>query len=148
MTVTAVLREAAPGDRAPILELLAAGSLPTADLADADWRDFIVAIDGGRLVGVVGCERHGDVGLLRSLAVAPGRRDQGLGGTLVDAVEARAADERLRSLWLLTTSAARFFAARGYQHVDRRAAPTPLARSSQFTDACPATAACMFKPMA
>jgi amino-acid N-acetyltransferase len=148
MLITAVLHEAAAEDLPSILALLAQAGLPTSDLAPGALEDFIVALDGGQVVGTVGLERHGDHGLLRSLVVAPGWRDQGLGRALVEAIEARAITAGLQSLTLLTQTAAPFFAARQYTAIDRAHAPAPVRSSREFTTLCPAASACLTKTLA
>jgi amino-acid N-acetyltransferase len=133
---------------ADVESLLAGADLPTADLAlRRDLRLFGVR-QADRLVGVIGVERHGDTGLLRSLAVAPDHRGAGLGASLVSHAEAWAAAHGIRALYLLTTTAAEFFASRGYQPVPRAGAPLAIAETPQFSELCPASSAFMRKSLA
>lgn len=90
-------------------------------------------------------EPYGGAGLLRSLAVAPEARGRGLGVRLVDAAEARARADGLGALYLLTTTAAPFFEARGYALVDRTEVPEPVRQSAEFASVCPSTAASLGK---
>jgi amino-acid N-acetyltransferase len=46
-------------------------------------------------------------------------------------------------LFLLTTTAAPFFARRGFAPVKRSTAPEAMTKSPQFASLCPSTAACM-----
>jgi len=138
------LRPARNDERGQIAALLAAAQLPVADL-DTSGIEFIVAVEGGAVVGSVGLETHGSSGLLRSLCVGESRRGTGLGGTLVDAIEARAGERRLDQLVLLTTTAREFFARRGYSIIARDSAPEPVRRSAEFRSLCPASSACMTK---
>ena len=48
-------------------------------------------------------------------------------------------------LVLLTTTAAPFFAKRGYTVIERRDAPAPVQHSAEFATICPASATCMLK---
>lgn len=148
MLISAVLHEAAAEDLPSIMALLAQAGLSTSDLAPGALDDFIVALDGGEVIGAVGLERHGGHGLLRSLVVAPGWHGQGLGRALVEAIEARAVAAGLQSLTLLTQTAAPFFAARRYAAIDRAQAPAPVRSSREFTTLCPATSACLTKALA
>jgi amino-acid N-acetyltransferase len=100
---------------------------------------------GGRLAGVVGLEIYGHSGLLRSLAVAPSERGAGLGHALVERAEQRAARRGVRDLYLLTTSAAEFFARLGYVATARSGAPASIAATRQFAGLCPAAATFMTK---
>jgi amino-acid N-acetyltransferase len=147
MVVTAALRAATPADRASVLALLAGAGLPTADISDDGLRDFVVALDSGTAIGAIGLERYGEHGLLRSLVLAPDWRQRGLGAALVDAIEARARALGLRSLTLLTETAAPFFAARGYATAPRGQAPAAVQASHEFTTLCPASSTCMRKTL-
>jgi amino-acid N-acetyltransferase len=136
------VRPATPADAPALFALLADARLPTADV-DCAAQDFLLAFADGRLVGSVGLERRGADGLLRSLAVVPELRHRGLGGRLHDQMVTHAALRGVRTLYLLTTTAERFFAARAFERVDRAAFPEALRATPQFTALCPATAACM-----
>ncbi|MFN7980049.1 MAG: arsenic resistance N-acetyltransferase ArsN2 [Vicinamibacterales bacterium] len=116
--------------------LLGAHGLPVEDITAAMLPDFAVASRDGEPCGVVGLQRDGDVALLRSLAVVHRARGQGLGATLVGLAEARAADAGVRSLYLLTTDAANFFARLGYAPVARADAPEPIRATAQFSSIC------------
>jgi amino-acid N-acetyltransferase len=132
-----------PECREEVAQLLAANLLPVSDLTDriqllGMWRD-------SRLVGVIGLEPYGDVGLLRSLAVDASLRGTGLGGRLVDRLESLASSEGIGSLYLLTTTAESFFHKRGYGCVPRESAPPAIQATSQFSSICPASSAFMCK---
>ena len=145
MVINAALRAAMPADLARIVALLEQARLPAADLTCDGIRDFIVAREAGEIIGVAGLERHGEHGLLRSLAVAPDWRGHGLGAALVEAVEAKARGLGVRSLTLLTGTAAPFFAACGYEEITRRDAPATVQASTEFTELCPTSSTCMHK---
>ena len=142
------IRPCPPAAGHAVLHLLSAAGLPTADLAPDRLDGFIVATDGGTLLGAAALEIHGESGLLRSVAVAPGERSRGIGGRLVDHLEGAAARRGLRDLYLLTTTAAEWFARRGWERIDRAAAPAPVAASMEFAALCPSSAVCMRKVVA
>lgn len=133
-------------DRPLIRSLLAEARLPVEDLDQArDLTFLVVRDDTGRPVGAIGLERHGDVGLLRSLVVSPARRRHGLGRTLVRALEEHAQATRVAQLVLLTETAEGFFRRLGYAVIDRDAAPSAVAGTAEFRALCPSTAVCMTK---
>ena len=140
------IAEATAADRAAIGALLAANALPTDDIATAPLR-FLVAREDDALVGVVGLERHGEAALLRSLAVRADRRGHGLGDALLRAAERAARRGGIGELVLLTTTAAPFFAARGYRPIDREAVPAALRDSAEVRSLCPASATVMRKAL-
>jgi len=131
-------------DRLPAIRaLLEASQLPVADLTPSALPRFFGIEQEGALAGVIGLERHGHAGLLRSLAVTPGQRGTGLGGALVAHLERAAAREGITELWLLTTTAESFFRKLGYDVGVRSAAPERIQQSREFHDICPSTAVCM-----
>lgn len=140
------LRLHRPDDRDAVRSLLADAGLPVDDLDHANVQ-FIVAIDEGVIVGVVGIESFERAGLLRSLAVRPGLRESGIGGRLVDALEAFARERGIDRLLLLTQTAAPFFGKRGYRVIDRNDAPDDVCASAQFRSLCPQSATCMAKQL-
>lgn len=148
MTGSAPAAEPArPGDLAEIRALLQGERLPQEDLTAAHLEHFVVLRDGAAIAAVAGFERHGRHGLLRSVAVAPALRERGLGAALVEAIETQARALQLEALYLLTTTAAEFFARRGYRRIERGAAPQPVQASREFSALCPSTATCMVKAL-
>lgn len=136
---------AVSADLPAILSLLSSSGLPIADVKPDSHPEFLITRDNGRVVGVVGLERFGGVGLLRSLAVTPELRRHGLGLALTRALEERAATTGITSLVLLTETARDFFQRHGYQVIARQAAPASVQASSEFRTLCPDSAVCMTK---
>ena len=133
-------------DGAEVRALLEGCQLPVADLAVA--RPVLLGLrDGEGLRGVVGVELLGSVGLLRSLAVRPDQRGAGLGQRLTDAAEAWAALRGIRQLFLLTTTAAPFFARRGYVVIDRALVPAEIRTTTEFAGVCPSSAVVMHRQL-
>ena len=139
------IQPAAPRHFEAVRQLLAASDLPDEDLTPSHLEHFFVAQDGNTLVGVVGAELYGDAGLLRSLAVAPTHRRDGVGTRLTDAIEQYARRMGASALYLLTTTAAEYFERRGYQRVERDAVPRPIQATDEAARLCPSSAICMRK---
>ncbi len=142
-------RQADARDLPELVALLAECALPFGDLTETHLREFLVCRDGGRdsgrLVATAGLELCDDAVLLRSLAVAATHRGRGLATRLVDTLERRARAKRLRVMFLLTTTAPGFFAARGFRPVERQLVPAAIAATTEFRSLCPASALCMRK---
>lgn len=136
------VRPATPGDWPSIERLLLARGLPT-DGARAQLGGFVVAEERATVVGCIGVERYGAVGLLRSLAVAEETAGQGVGTALVRALLDSAPRLGLEELYLLTTTAADYFPRFGFSVVDRSALPGVLETSAELRGACPASAVAM-----
>lgn len=97
------------------------------------------------MIGTVGLEVLGEAALLRSLAVSPDHRCKGVAEELVRAIESDAKSRRVETLYLLTLTAADFFARKGYRRTDRQQAPAALQDTTEFKSVCPASAVCMKK---
>lgn len=136
------IRSAQPRDREPVRRLLERAELPTAEV-DRWFSHYVVAESDGEVVGVAGLEVHGSDGILRSVVVAEPWRSVGLGDRLVGTVLACARDREIERLWLLTTTAAEYFARHGFQRTQRDEAPLRVRKSVEFCEACPDSAVAM-----
>lgn len=138
-----VIEPARDTDAPAIAALLRAAALPHEDFAP-HLAHFLVAREAnGAIVGAVGAEVCGADALLRSLIVAPEHRGAGLGGALLEKLEAAAGGWGVRRWWLLTTTAPRFFAARGFVPAERASAPAAIRATGQFNGGCCCSAACL-----
>jgi amino-acid N-acetyltransferase len=126
-------------DLADVLALLQRCSLLETGVREA-IADFWVARSGGQLLGCAGLETYGDRGLLRSVAVEAAARGSGLGSRLVERTAAMAREKGVRELFLLTTTAPRFFTRCGFEAIPRDAVPQAVAESWEFREGCPQTA--------
>jgi ubiquinone/menaquinone biosynthesis C-methylase UbiE/N-acetylglutamate synthase-like GNAT family acetyltransferase len=137
------LRPAVAGERDIVERLLSDAGLPTAGVADQFEDGFVMAESENELVGAAGLETYGAYGLLRSVVVRPELRGRGVGEMLVvDRVE-RARSRGLQSVYLLTTTAAPFFARLGFSTISRERVPDSIAGSAEFAEICPSTATAM-----
>ena len=144
--MTTAIRMAAPGDFAGVVRLLEAADLPTAGIQPS-LPDFLVAEEGGRVVGAVGLEVFGDCALLRSAVVDAGRRGSGLGIDLVESLLRRAGTRGVREIYLLTTTAEHFFPRFGFVRISRGDVAAAVRASEEFRGACPDSAIAMRKVM-
>ena len=126
------------------LALLREAKLPEQGVAE-HFANFLVVRDDGRVAGVCGLEVHGRYGLLRSLAVDARYRGDGLGAALVEDALVRARDLGVTEVYLLTTTAERFFARAGYERVARESAPREIQETQEFSTLCPTTSTVMRK---
>jgi len=144
--VSTTIRLAAPGDFSGVVRLLQASDLPTAGL-EPSLPDFLVAEERGRLVGAVGLEVYGDCALLRSAVVDPGRRGSGVGRDLVERLLQRARIRGVREVYLLTTTAERYFPRFGFVPIARAQVASAVHASEEFRGACPDSAVAMRRVM-
>lgn len=140
------LRPAAADDLDDVAALLAVNDLPHEDVHDGDG-EFYLAVDDGTLVGVAGLEQCGEDALLRSVVVRERLRGCGYGSALVAAIDDRARERGTERLYLLTTTAARFFADEGFQRVTRTEVPEAVRSTTEFAELCPDSATAMVREL-
>ena len=131
-------------DEEVIKNLLVEAGLPHQDVTH-HLNHFLIAKSHDALVGVVGLEPHGEFGLLRSLAVASSYRGKGIGKMLYERILANAHLRGIKEIYLLTTTAERFFSRLGFDKVNRNRLPKPIQMTEEFQTLCPSSAVCMVK---
>jgi amino-acid N-acetyltransferase len=136
------IRPGSPREFGAVKRLLLANRLPVEGVPDS-LQHFLVAFDGQKVVGAVGLEVFGDYALLRSAVVGESARGTGLGAQLVEGALAKARVLRLSGVYLLTTTAEKYFPRFGFSAVPRDTAPKEILASAEFNGACPATAVLM-----
>ena len=125
--------------------LLREAQLPTSDLTAAHLEHFIGCGSAEALDGVVGLELYPPHALLRSLAVASAKRGDGIGQALLAEAEGYARARGAKEIYLLTTTAERFFQRAGYERVLRDTAPKAIRATQEFSSICPVDSAFMCK---
>lgn len=142
--MTAIDTEPNPPLRAAVALLDAAG-LPSSDLTEALLEHFLFSGPRDAPTGLVGLELYDRAALLRSLAVAPSAQRSGLGSALLAQAEGYAYAQGVRSLYLLTTTAERFFVGRGYCLASRESCPDAIRSTAEFASFCPSSSALLVK---
>jgi N-acetylglutamate synthase-like GNAT family acetyltransferase len=101
--------KASPDCLPEILEILTAADLPHEGVSEHIGGFLIARSGGGSVIGCVGLERYGALGLLRSAAVLPEHRGQGVGSKLIRHLLESAAQDGVQEVALLTTTAKDYF---------------------------------------
>jgi amino-acid N-acetyltransferase len=146
MTAQSFIFRSAPSLK-ELVALLESASLPTSDLTEAHLPNFFCCGPRESPQGFAGVEIYGTDALLRSVVVRPTSRASGIGTALVSHLESHARQRGVHSMYLLTTTAERFFERLGYQHIDREDAPSSIRSTREFALICPASSALMTKPL-
>jgi amino-acid N-acetyltransferase len=141
------IREATSRDLDAVESLLSGSSLPV-DGVKENFSTFVVAEDKGVIAGAIGLEEFGTAALLRSAVVSPDYRGTGLGRRLVERVLERAEKDGIRELFLLTTTAEKYFPWFGFAPTTRSEVPQAMKASAEFQGACPDTAVVMKRRIA
>ena len=140
------IETASPADADAVLRLLAQNHLPPDGLED-HLATTLVARRDGEIVGSAALEMYPDGALLRSVAVAPSLQRHGLGHELTDAAIRLARDLQVPAIYLLTTTAERYFPKFGFERIQRADVPPTVRTSIEFTSACPSSATVMRKSL-
>lgn len=143
----AVIRPATRADLPRIEALLTANSLPTIGVGDL-LDGFFVGEHDGEIVGVVGLETCcREYALLRSTAIKPEWRGRNLGRRLVERAIEEAERRGTNALYLLTTTAERYFPRFGFEITTRDDVPAEVRATAEFQGACPASATVMSRSL-
>jgi amino-acid N-acetyltransferase len=140
------VRRATGADYRGVMHLLEAANLPVAGVPST-LTDFYVAEDQGRILGAVGLELYGADALLRSAVVDAAARGAGTGRALVQRILGHARERGVRAVYLLTTTAERYFLRFGFDRIAREEVPAGVKASIEFRGACPASAVVMRRVM-
>lgn len=136
------IRNAKSEDLVAVEDLLSASNLPVDGVRD-NFSSFVVAEDRDEIAGAIGLEKYGSVALLRSAVVSPEHRGSGVGRQLVEQLLARAEKAGIDELYLLTTTAEKYFPRFGFTPTTRSTVPEAVKASAEFRGACPETAVVM-----
>ena len=140
------IRPARSSDLASLHALLRSAALVWEDV-EPHLAAFVVGEREGALVACAGLEQRGTDALVRSVAIAAPLRGAGLGAALCDTLLGDARRRGVRDAYLLTTTAARFFARHGFAPIPRGAAPEAIRATREFAELCPASAVVMHRAL-
>lgn len=137
------VRGAREEDLPRVEALLAQADLPTDGVRDFFPANYAVAELKGAIIGAAGVEQYGEYGLLRSAVIAADARGTGLGARLVRERLAWSKARGITDVYLLTTTAPRFFEKFGFAQIDRTTVPSEVQSAPEFASVCPSTATVM-----
>ncbi len=142
MTYDLRIRAARPSDGPAIAAVLERCGLPTDDVIRL-VEHFHVAVMDEQLVGCAGAERIGEIAVIRSVAVLPSYRDQGVATHLVQAVLMRARSGGARRAVLVSAACPTYFTRYGFSLVPAAKLPGEVLASREFDRQRGADALCM-----
>jgi amino-acid N-acetyltransferase len=145
-----VIETAQARDLPAIRQLLERLALPLDGVDECVARDdaaatMVVAKEGAAVVGTAALELYADGALLRSVAVDPLQQGRRIGHALTEEALRLARDRGVDAVFLLTTTAERFFPKFGFEPIARDDVPASVRASIEFASACPASAVVMRK---
>lgn len=136
------IRKAEQNDYRAIIHLLASNLLPTVDMYETNITLFVGLLKN-EIVATIGIEKYGKVGLLRSLCVKEGFKNQKLGEKMLTYLLSFCAHENIKTVYLLTTTAEHYFARFGFAKIEREKTPVTIQNTREFQDICPSSAIIM-----
>jgi amino-acid N-acetyltransferase len=125
------------------IELLKKNNLPTEDINPGT--QLFVVEDGDEVIATVAVEYDYNDALLRSLSVSEDKRSSGIGAELVDFIEDYVSKQGVRTIYILTTTAANFFSRRGYTLIDRSNVPQFIKDTKEYSVICASSSNLMRK---
>ncbi len=138
------IRKAQKSDLQEISSLLKNNDLPDSDISE-HMENFIVVCNDDTIFGCIGMEKYGKIALLRSLAVSEDHRGKGYGKLLTESMLDSAQKSGITFLYLLTTTADKFFAKYGFITVARNDVDDAIKNTAEYKYLCPDSAIVMKK---
>jgi amino-acid N-acetyltransferase len=126
-----------------IIDLLKDSGLPYKDISLEKSLMFSYLNDHGNIIGSGGLEFYGPYALLRSVAVRKDLQGKAIGKRIVNDLFEKAKEKNATAIYLLTESAHEYFSRLQFKDVDRSNVPQEIRSSSEFSNVCPTSAACM-----
>lgn len=133
-----------PALRQSLIQLLKENQLPVSDITD-ETSLFALTDQSSSLIGSAGLEIFGQQALIRSVSVVKSQQRSGIGKMLIQELENFATQQGIKELYLLTTTADKFFSKYGYAVVPRDELPDAIKQTSEFSSVCPSSAIAMMK---
>ena len=127
------------------INFLKDSGLPYKDISLEKSLLFSYLDDHGNIIGSGGLEFYGPYALLRSLAVRKDLQGKAIGKRIVNDLLEKAKEEKAIAIYLLTETAHEYFNRLQFHDVDRNSVPQEIRSSSEFSNVCPTSAACMMR---
>lgn len=137
-----ILKRADNNDLAQIRDILKRNYLVFKDIKHKNVELFLVYEDSA-FVGIIGLEKLDKLGLLRSMVVLDEYRNKGYGREICNKLLEYAKNEGIKEVYLLTTTARKFFEKIGFSIIKRKDVPIKIKNTNEFSNLCPESAICM-----
>ena len=139
-----VIQKAVSANFDAVCALLSENNLPTSDL-NLLLDNFLVAVEDGEVIGVMGIDRYGAAGLLRSAAVKAPHRSEGVASALLHQLLEAAGQTGIANLYLVTNTAESYFSKKGFARISREEVSPAVLQSKEFNGLCPGSSAIMYR---
>ena len=122
--------------------LLERCNLPFSDCGE-HIQNFVGVIKSDNLIAIGALQYEDSVVLLRSIAVHPDYRGQGLASAMTCHLIEQARSREVRQLYILTETAESYFSRFGFYPISRQVVPASIQATQQFESLCPSNAQAM-----
>ncbi|NQY94190.1 MAG: N-acetylglutamate synthase [Campylobacteraceae bacterium] len=129
-----------------ITTLLKQNNLPIEDIKELNLKSFFGLYINDTLEGIVGLEVYNEVALLRSLAVGS-NKSFGIGSKLLEHIDYFSKTNNINTLYLLTTTADKYFLKKGFVVENKNKAPKVILNTKEFNSICPDSSIFMKKEL-
>jgi len=129
-----------------VITLLEDNNLPSSDIKDLNLESFFGMYINNTLEGIVGLEVYKELALLRSLAVST-NKSSGIGSMLLEHIDSFSKSNNINTLYLLTTTADKYFLKKGFIIIDKKEAPKIIQNTTEFNSICPDSSIFMKKEL-
>jgi len=146
MPTTINIQKAGKKDFEAVCKLLLQENLPIVDLNPL-LENFFIAVEDNKLTGVIGMDRYGTDGLLRSAIVQKEYRNTGIAAALVARLFDEAAKQGVSTLYLITDTAAAYFEKKGFNKITKAEVAPAVLESKEFNGLCPASSIIMVQKL-
>jgi len=146
MPATINIQKAGEKDFETVCKLLLQENLPIADLNPL-LENFFIAVEDNKITGVIGMDRYGKDGLLRSAIVQKEYRNTGIAAALVARLFNEAAKQGVSTLYLITDTAAAYFEKKGFNKITKAEVAPAVLESKEFNGLCPASSIIMVQKL-
>ncbi len=116
--------------------------LPYEDI-DIHFMNYILAKKEDKIIGAIGLEIYGNLALLRSFVVEESSRNKKIGNKLLLSLLNKSIDKNIETIYLLTTTAEKYFFKNGFKIENRENLPEEIKQTKEFSCICPCSAVAM-----
>ncbi len=139
-----IIEKSLKSDLEKAKKLLSENDLPIEDIEESTIQLF-TAKEDNNIVGIIGLEQYNKTGLLRSFAVRDNYKNLKIGRNLLEHLFEYCKNNSISDLYLLTTTAEKYFEKFIFFKIDRENTPTIIKNTKEFSSICPVTAIIMKK---
>lgn len=127
-----------------IQKLLQNSRLPFEDIG-THLQNFLCMMNKEEIIAVGGFEIYDEIALLRSLAVTEAKRNEGFGQIIYSALIDHAKTKNIKTIYLLTETAEKFFLKNGFLKVERNIIPETIKNTYEYKKLCAESAIVLMK---